>query len=92
MSPLFDAPAPTPPSRTLKVLQIKVKPHARTSALIALADGSWLAQLNAPPVDGQANAALIALVARHFGVRRAQVRIKSGSSGRLKWVQIDDDA
>lgn len=83
-------PRPTPPSRTLKLLQIKVKPHARASTLVAQADGSWLAQLNAPPVDGQANEALIALVARHFGVRRAQVRIKSGASSRNKRVQIDN--
>lgn len=74
----------------MRILQIKVKPNARASALVAQADGSWLAQLNAPPVDGQANEALIALVARHFGVRRAQVRIKSGASSRNKRVQIDD--
>jgi len=89
--PLLLAP-PTPPHADLKILRIKVKPNARASALVAQADGSWLAQVNAPPVDGQANEALIALVARHFGVRRAQVRIKSGGSGRLNWVQIDDDA
>jgi len=58
--------------------------------LVAQDDGSWLAQVTAPPADGQANEALIALVARHFGVRRAQVRIKTGSSGRMKLVQIDD--
>ena len=33
--------------------------------------------------------ALISLVAKHFGRRRTQVRIKTGSSGRLKLVQID---
>jgi uncharacterized protein YggU (UPF0235/DUF167 family) len=74
----------------VKVIQVKVKPNARTTALSAQADGSWLAQVAAAPVDGQANAALIALLARHFGVRRAQVRIKTGSSARLKLVQIDD--
>jgi uncharacterized protein len=74
----------------LKILLVKVKPNARASALVAQDDGSWLAQLAAPPVDGQANAALIALVAKHFGVRRAQVAIKTGSSGRIKRVQIDE--
>jgi uncharacterized protein (TIGR00251 family) len=74
----------------LKIIQVKVKPHARASSLVAQADGTWLAQVAAPPVDGQANAALIALIARHFGLRRAQVCIKTGSSGRLKRIQIDD--
>jgi uncharacterized protein len=72
------------------IIEVKVKPNARTTRLVAQDDGSWLAQIAAPPVDGQANQALIALVAKHFGVRRAQVRIKTGSSGRLKLVQIDD--
>ena len=74
----------------MKVLAIKVKPNARANALAQQDDGRWIAQIAAPPVDGQANEALIALVAKQFGVRRAQVRIKSGGSGRIKRVQIDD--
>jgi uncharacterized protein len=74
----------------VKVIQVKVKPNARTAALSVQANGTWLAQVAAAPVDGQANEALIALVARHFGVRRAQVHIKTGASARLKRVQIDD--
>ena len=77
-------------SDALKIILVKVKPNARNGALLMQDDGSWLAQVNAAPVDGQANAALIALVAKHFGVQRSQVRIKTGSSGRLKRVQIDE--
>lgn len=76
--------------RILKILQVKVKPNARASTLVAQHDGTWLAQVAAPPVEGQANEALVALVAKHFGVRRTQVRIKSGASGRMKLVQVDD--
>ena len=74
----------------MKVLAIKVKPNASANALAQQDDGCWIAQIAAPPVDGQTNEALIALVAKQFGVRRAQVRIKSGGSGRIKRVQIDD--
>jgi len=73
------------------VLQVKVKPRARESSLAQGADGTWLAQLKSPPVDGKANAELIALVARHFGCARAAVSIKSGASGRLKLVRVDAD-
>ena len=73
----------------MKLLTVKVKPGARRSALVAQPDGSWLAQVAAPPVDGAANEALIRLVAEHFGVRRAQVRIKSGASSRTKRIEID---
>jgi uncharacterized protein (TIGR00251 family) len=67
---------------------VKVKPNARIEELIALEDGSYAARVKAPPVDGKANAALIGLVARHFGLRKTQVSIKSGVAGRVKLVQI----
>jgi uncharacterized protein len=70
------------------VLQIKVKPNARTSSLTQQPDGSWIAQLKSPPVDGKANKELIALVADHFRCRKADVEIKSGASGRMKLVKI----
>jgi len=72
----------------LKHLSVKVKPNARASSLVELPDGSWLAQLKAPPVDGKANAELVALVARQFGCARSAVTIKAGAGGRLKLVAI----
>jgi uncharacterized protein YggU (UPF0235/DUF167 family) len=73
----------------MKILQVKVKPNSRASRLEELPDGSWTAQLKSPPVEGRANDELIALVARHFGLRKAQVEIRAGASGRLKRVQLD---
>jgi uncharacterized protein (TIGR00251 family) len=72
----------------MRTLQVKVKPGSREDSLVEQPDGTWLARVKAPPVDGKANAALIALVAAHFGVRKAQVAIKSGASGRMKLVQV----
>ena len=71
-------------------LQVKVKPNARVSSLAQAPDGTWLAQLKSPPVDGKANEELIALLARHFACRKAQVSIRSGASGRMKLVNIDN--
>ena len=73
----------------MKTIQVKVKPNARASQLEQLADGTWLAQVKAPPVDGKANEELVRLVARHFGLRKAQVTIRSGASGRMKLVQLE---
>jgi uncharacterized protein YggU (UPF0235/DUF167 family) len=70
-------------------LQVKVKPRSRTSALEPADDGTWVAQVRSPPVDGKANGELVALVARHFGCTRSQVSIKTGASARLKLVEID---
>ena len=74
---------------TAQRLQAKVKPRSRTSAFLQGADGTWLAQLKSAPVDGKANAELVALVAKHFKVPRAAVTIKSGASGRQKWLTIE---
>ncbi len=74
----------------MQTLQIKVKPNARVSQLTQVDDGTWLAQLKSPPVDGRANAELVALLARHFSCRRAAITIRSGASGRLKLVRIEN--
>jgi hypothetical protein len=76
---------------TAVLLQIIVKPKARTSGLVQMADGTWQARVKAPPVDGKANEELIALLAAHFKCRRAAISIKSGGSGRLKIVRIDKE-
>lgn len=73
------------------VIQVKVKPNARATSFAQADDGTWLAQLKSPPVDGKANAELIALVAAHFECRKSAVSIKSGASGRMKWVRIESD-
>lgn len=72
------------------IIEVQVKPRARVSALSHDAQsGSWRAQLKSAPVDGRANAELIALVAARFGCRKAAVSIKSGAAGRTKLVRID---
>ena len=73
------------------LLQVKVKPNARTSVLTQAEDGSWVAQLRSPPVDGKANEELIALVAGHFGVARSAVAIRRGSSGRTKFLSVESN-
>lgn len=74
----------------MRTIQIKVKTNARAVGLEELADGTWLARVKSPPVEGRANAELVRLVAGHFGLRPGQVTIKSGSSGRVKLVRLED--
>jgi hypothetical protein len=74
----------------MKTLRIQVKPNAGRSELALREDGVWIARLKAPPVDGKANAELIRLVAGHFGVRRADVVLRSGAASRLKVVQLPE--
>jgi len=74
---------------TALALRVKVKPNARSSSLVQAPDGTWVAQLKAPPVEGKANRELIALVAAHFNCRKAAVSIRAGASGRNKLVKVE---
>lgn len=51
-------------------------------------DGAYLIRLNAPPVEGAANAELVELLADLLGVPRRNVTIVSGERSRLKRVRI----
>jgi uncharacterized protein (TIGR00251 family) len=73
------------------VLQVKVKPLSRVSRLSQDAQGTWLAEVKAPPVDGKANEEMIRLVAEHFACRRDAVTIAAGASGRKKLVRVETD-
>ena len=45
-------------------------------------------RLQAPPVDGAANDALISLLAESLGVPRREVSILAGATSRLKRVEV----
>ena len=47
------------------------------------------ARVAAPPVDGQANAALVRLIAKALGAPASAVRIASGETARMKQLEID---
>ena len=74
----------------MRVIQVKVKPNARVAELCEMPDGTWTAQIKSPPVDGKANAELVALVANHFDVHKSLVTVRSGASGRMKLIRIDE--
>jgi len=76
----------------MTTLRITVKPRSREATLTQRHDGTWVATVKSSPVDGKANNELCGLVARHFGVRRSQVRIKSGATARVKTVTVDPGA
>jgi len=74
------------------VITVRAKPRSSVSALESQSPGVWVARLQSSPVDGKANAELIALVAKHFGCARSCVSVVSGATARLKLVKISGTA
>jgi hypothetical protein len=70
------------------VLEVLVQPRASRTRVAGEHDGRVKIQLAAPPVDGEANAALLAFLADALEVRRADVALLAGETGRRKRVRI----
>ena len=70
------------------VLELLVQPRASRTRAAGEHDGRLKLQLAAPPVDGEANQALIEFLARALGVRKADVTIARGETGRRKTVRV----
>jgi uncharacterized protein (TIGR00251 family) len=69
-------------------LAVHVQPRASRNEVAGVHDEALKVRLQAPPVDGAANEALIRLIAESLGVRPRQVRIARGGSSRQKEVEI----
>jgi uncharacterized protein (TIGR00251 family) len=70
------------------VLDVRVQPRASRSGFAGLHGERLRIRLQAPPVDGRANAALIEFVAGEFGLPRARVVIEHGLAGRDKRLRL----
>lgn len=69
-------------------LLVLVQPRASRTKILGPHDGRLKIALAAPPVDGEANAALIAFLADLFGLKKAQVILLDGQTGRRKRVLL----
>ncbi len=70
------------------IYAVVVKPNSKKGPLV-VQDGSQLVvYIREKPIDGEANQALIKLLAKHFGVAKSCITIKTGSRGRQKLVEV----
>ena len=79
------------------VLSVRLTPRSDREAIdgiTQLADGKAVlqARVRAPPSEGQANAALVRLIAATLGVRPRDVSLVAGESARLKRVRVSGSA
>ena len=75
-------------TRTGVLIDVRVVPRAGRSGIAGVRDNAVLVRLNAPPVEGAANAELIEVLAEAFDVPKRAVAIVSGDKSRQKRVRI----
>jgi uncharacterized protein len=69
-------------------VEILVQPRASRARIGPMHDGRLKVAVTAPPVDGEANAAVIAVLARGLGIARGDISVIAGASSRRKTVAI----
>ncbi len=67
---------------------IYVKPNSKKGPLVVELDNELVVYLREKPVDGEANVALIKLLAKHFGVAKTCIAIKTGQNSRHKIIKV----
>uniref|UniRef100_A0A7V0Z6G6 UPF0235 protein ENP86_07860 n=1 Tax=candidate division WOR-3 bacterium TaxID=2052148 RepID=A0A7V0Z6G6_UNCW3 len=73
----------------MKRINIKVIPNARKN-LVCEEDGIFKVYVNAPPVEGRANKAVIEVLSEYFNVRKSNIKIIKGEKSRNKVLEISD--
>jgi uncharacterized protein (TIGR00251 family) len=71
------------------VLSVRVIPRASKDAIAEVIGGEALKiRIQAPPVDGRANACLIKFLSKHWNIPRSNIEIIAGETGRNKRLRI----
>lgn len=73
-------------------LPVHATPGAKRTEAAGAHGDALRVRLGAPPVDGKANAALIAWAAKAFGVPKSAVELLHGAAGRQKVLGVRFDS
>jgi hypothetical protein len=74
-------------------LHLHIQPGAAKSGIAGLHGDALKVRVQAPPVEGAANAALLAFIAKSLGLAPREVRLLRGEKSRQKtlWVALAPD-
>ena len=70
------------------IIEVKVTPRSSKKGVAGVVGNCLAVKLTAPPVDGEANAQLIEVLADHFNIRKSSVEVIKGLSSRQKTVKL----
>lgn len=69
-------------------IRVKVVPRSSRNQVLGREGDVYRVKLTSPPVDGQANKALIELFSKRLGVAKGNIEIISGKHSKLKTIRI----
>jgi len=70
-------------------IKVWVQPKSSRNQVDGFQDGALRVRVTAAPTEGQANAAVIAILAKTLGVSKSRLEIIRGYSSRDKVVSVD---
>lgn len=70
------------------IYTVTVKPNSKKGPLVIAQGAELTVYLREKPIDGEANMALVKLLAKHFQVAKSCIQIKTGARGRHKIVEV----
>ncbi len=70
-------------------IAVRLQPRASRSGFYGEREGVILARVSEPPLEGRANRALIALIAKRVGAAKSEIGLVSGRSSRNKVFEIE---
>jgi len=75
-------------ARGLLTLTVHAQPGAKKPGIAPHGEDALKVRINAPAIEGRANAALCELIAQRLGVAKSAVQVLRGDSGRRKIVEV----
>ncbi|HEY8607280.1 MAG TPA: DUF167 domain-containing protein [Noviherbaspirillum sp.] len=69
-------------------ISVQLAPNAKTNEVGGIHDGALRIRLQAAPIDGKANEALLRFLAERLGVPRSRVVLVHGQTSRRKVVDV----
>ena len=68
---------------------MRLRPRASRAGVVGVREGALDLRVNAPPVEGEANAAARELLADLLGVAKSRVELHSGAKSRSKVFRVE---
>ena len=70
------------------IFRVKVQPGAAKNEIVGVQGDALKIKINAPPVKGKANRALIDFLAEKLGVKKSEIKIISGHRSKIKKIKV----